>query len=56
MNFVMNDRGNFIEIQGTAEHGDFSSSDFNDALKMAQNEISLIMQKQNEVLKTGHER
>lgn len=35
MNFVMNTKGNFIEIQGTAEQSDFSKTDLLNMMEMA---------------------
>ena len=39
MNVVMNDRGGFIEIQGTGEDGDFSLEDLNAMIGLAQSGI-----------------
>ena len=36
MNFVMNDKGEFIEIQGTAESNSFSMNQLNQMVELAQ--------------------
>jgi ribonuclease PH len=36
MNVVMTDRGEFVEVQGTAEHRPFAEADLNRMLKLAQ--------------------
>lgn len=49
-NFVMNGRGGIIEIQGTAEHGAFSSDEFQKLLALAQYGIAQLIQKQKEAI------
>lgn len=49
-NFVMNGRGGIIEIQGTAEHGAFSSDEFQKLLALAQHGIAQLIQKQKEAI------
>ncbi len=39
MNIVMNEKGGFIEVQGTAEDGSFTRSQLNDLLAMAEEGI-----------------
>lgn len=39
MNIVMNEQGQFIEIQGTAEDGSFSRKELNELLELAENSI-----------------
>ena len=36
LNVVMNDSGNFVEIQGTGEHGLFGREELNEMLDVAQ--------------------
>ena len=50
MNVVMNQFGNFIEIQGTAENRDFSSSQLTQMLQLAEVGIKTIFTKQQKVL------
>ena len=50
MNLVMNDEGGFIEIQGTAEDGAFSSDELNQMLSLGKQAIDLLIDKQREVL------
>lgn len=50
MNVVMNDKGGFIEIQGTAEGEAFSQEDLDGMLKLAKDAISKLMDKQLEAL------
>lgn len=47
-NVVMDDTGNFIEVQGTGENGRFSQDDFNDMLSLARLGIQEILAKQKE--------
>lgn len=49
-NFVMTDKNTLIEIQGTAEHGAFTSDEFMSLMKLAQKGTSELIQKQKEVL------
>lgn len=50
MNIVMNDRGGFIEIQGTAEGEAFSEEQLQTMLALAKNAISALIQKQHDAL------
>lgn len=50
MNIVMNEEGGFIEIQGTAEKGAFSSAQFNEMLELAKTGITELMDIQRTVL------
>lgn len=50
-NFVMTDKGTLIEIQGTAEHGAFTPTEFQKLISLAQKGIEELIQKQKEVLK-----
>ena len=50
MNVVMNDRGEFAEIQGTAEGKTFSREELAKLLELAQKGISQLIEKQKEVL------
>lgn len=49
-NFVMNGRGNLIEVQGTAEHAPFSPDELNALLSLAQKGIGELMQAQKSAL------
>ncbi len=49
-NFVMNGRGNLIEVQGTAEHAPFSPDELNALLALAQKGIGELMQAQKSAL------
>ncbi len=49
-NFVMNSRGNLIEVQGTAEHAPFSPDEFNALLALAQKGIGELIQLQKSTL------
>lgn len=50
MNFVMDDQGRFIEIQGTAEAEPFSREEMNAMTELAQNGISQLIVIQRETL------
>lgn len=50
MNVVMNEQGQFIEIQGTAEHVAFSQPQLNSLLELAGNGISQLFNAQKQVL------
>ncbi|MDH5178724.1 MAG: ribonuclease PH [Gammaproteobacteria bacterium] len=50
MNIVMNDKGGFIEIQGTAEGDAFSQQDLDAMLGLAKDSIAQLMAKQTEAL------
>jgi len=50
MNFIMNDEGNFIEIQGTAEKGAFSQDELNKMIVLATEGVNSIIKIQKEVL------
>ena len=50
MNFIMNDEGNFIEIQGTAEEGSFSHDELNKMVALASKGIKKIIEIQKETL------
>ena len=50
MNFIMNEDGNFIEIQGTAEEGHFSHEELNDMVALASKGIKKIIDIQKEAL------
>ncbi len=50
MNIVMNEAGNFIEVQGTAEGHAFSDDEFGAMLHLARKGIAEIIAAQNEVL------
>lgn len=50
MNIVMNDQGKFIEVQGTAEQGDFSREELNQLLDYAESGIKTIMGLQRQTL------
>jgi len=50
MNIVMNEAGNFIEVQGTAEGHAFTNDEFNAMLDLARKGIGEIIVAQNEVL------
>ena len=49
-NFVMNDKGGIIEIQGTAERGAFSPEEYAGLLALAQKGIAEIIQKQKQAI------
>lgn len=48
MNVVMNEKGEFIEIQGTAEEASFSRSQLNDMLSLAEHGIQKLIQLQKQ--------
>jgi len=50
MNVVMDDKGGFIEIQGTAEGAPFATADLNSMLDLARTAISGLLVKQTEAL------
>ncbi len=50
MNVVMTESGNFIEIQGTGEDGDFSFQQLQDMVALAQCGINELIEKQKQVL------
>ena len=50
MNFIMNDEGNFIEIQGTAEEGSFSQNELNEMVTLATQGIKDIIAIQKKTL------
>lgn len=50
MNIVMNDAGNFIEVQGTAEGHAFSNDEFLAMLELARKGVTEIIAAQNDVL------
>jgi len=50
MNLVMNDKGEFIEIQGTAEGAPFSWEQFQKLLELGKQGIQKIIEVQKEVL------
>jgi len=50
MNIVMNDAGNFIEVQGTAEGHAFTDAEFASMLGLARSGISEIIVAQNEAI------
>lgn len=49
-NFVMNDKGEFIEIQATAEHGAFNQQELNALLELATAGITDLIKEQKRVL------
>ena len=51
MNVVMTEDGNFIEVQGTAEHGTFNQDELNTLLDIAKNGILELFNIQRETLK-----
>jgi len=50
MNVVMNDAGDFIEVQGTAEGHQFSQDELNNMLALAKKGISELLTSQQEAL------
>jgi len=50
MNVVMNDAGAFVEVQGTAEGHAFHRKELDAMLKLAEQGITMLMQKQREAL------
>ncbi len=51
MNIIMTEHGGFIEIQGTAEKGEFQSSQLDELIKLAKVSIPLLIEQQKAVLK-----
>ena len=49
-NFVINDKGELLEIQGTAEGAPFTTDQLTTMMKMANNIMPLIFAKQKEAL------
>ncbi|MFK7973774.1 MAG: ribonuclease PH [Rickettsiaceae bacterium] len=49
-NFVFNQKGNLIEIQGTGEHRDFSQNQLLEMLDLASNSCAELLKAQNKVL------
>ena len=52
MNVVMNDAGDFIEIQGTAEGHPFNSEELNEMLALARSGIAHLFERQKQALET----
>ncbi len=50
MNIVMNEAGQFIEVQGTAEDSSFSRDELNNLLSLAEDGIKALIAQQKEVL------
>jgi ribonuclease PH len=50
MNVVMNDAGRFIEVQGTAEEGDFDFEQLQQMMELAQQGIEQLIARQKEAL------
>ena len=50
MNFIMNEEGHFIEIQGTAEEGHFSKDELNNMINLASHGIKKIIEIQKKAL------
>lgn len=55
MNLVMNERGEFIEIQGTGEGRAFSRQELNALLSLGEKGIGLLLEKQRALLLAGEE-
>ena len=51
MNVVMTEAGNFIEVQGTGEEGDFNLQQLQDMIGLARQGIAELISKQKEVLR-----
>ncbi|MCP5347630.1 MAG: ribonuclease PH [Gammaproteobacteria bacterium] len=51
MNVVMTEAGNFIEVQGTGEEGDFNLQQLQDMIGLARQGIAELISKQQEVLR-----
>ena len=49
-NFVFNQKGNLIEIQGTGEESDFTTEQLIQMLKLAQNSATQLFAEQNKIL------
>ena len=56
MNVVMNQKGEFIEIQGTGEGRSFSRAEMDALLSYAQKGIRMLMRAQRKALQTGYTR
>ena len=54
MNVIMNDQGEFVEIQGTAEGKTFNQAELNAMLSLAQQGIQELFQAQQKALDTAH--
>jgi ribonuclease PH len=54
MNIVMNENGDLIEIQGTAERNPFSKAELDNLLDLAWPQIEKIIQQQKEILGTPY--
>ncbi len=52
MNFVMNEKGDFIEVQGTAEGKAFTREEMLQMVDLAQNGVTQLVRIQSEVLET----
>lgn len=50
-NFVLNGKGEFIEIQGTAEHGSFNEKQLLEMIKSARIGCERLFEEQNKILK-----
>ena len=53
MNVVMTGAGQFVEVQGTAEHAAFSRADLNDLLDLAADGIGRVIEAQRAVLEVA---
>lgn len=51
MNFVMNDKNEFIEMQGTAEQGSFSTTQLNEMIELAQSGCQKLFTEQKKYIK-----
>ncbi len=51
-NFVFNQKGNLVEIQGTGEEGDFTTGQLMEMLKLASESASQLFKIQNQILLT----
>ena len=52
MNIVMNEVGNFVEVQGTAEGHAFTRAEFDAMLDLAKKGVDEIIEAQSEALRT----
>ena len=50
MNFVMNDKGGFIEVQGTGEDGDFSHDELLEMVRLGELGITRLISEQRAIL------
>ncbi len=50
MNLIMNEAGEFIEVQGTGEERSFTRAELNELLELGENAIKELMKMQNSVL------